>query len=241
MTMTSGNFIVYVLVASPTMREMARAAAAVMGVGPIILHSAGEYLRQPESSLPGCLILEMDLPDMSGADLQARIANTGAAIIFVSESTDVARSVRAIKAGAVDFLTTPIDQMELVQAVRAAIELDRRRRIERERVTELLRRYRALTGREREVFPLITGGLLNKQVASEMGISPMTVQIHRGRIMRKMQARTFAELVRFADALGIGWETGERTHAPVMTGSQRQHLESPLIGSRPTSRIPGCR
>ncbi len=109
-----------------------------------------------------------------------------------------------MKAGAVDYLTAPLDAVELIRAVHSAIEQDRCRKVERARIAMLVRRYRALTAREREVFLLITGGLLNKQVASAMGISPLTVQIHRGRIMRKREARTFAELVRFADALGIG-------------------------------------
>jgi FixJ family two-component response regulator len=206
---STGNFVVYTLVASPALRDMVRAAAAAAELKPITLHSAGEYLRQPESSLPACLILEMDLPDMSGAELQSRIANTGAAIIFVSERADVAQSVRAIKAGAVDYLTTPIDASAMMRAVHSAVELDRARKAERARLAELVRRYRALTGREREVFALVAAGLLNKQVASAMGISPLTIQIHRGRIMRKMEARTFAELVRFADALGVGANDGD--------------------------------
>jgi FixJ family two-component response regulator len=219
MAMSSGNFIVYMLVASPAIRDMVRAAAASADLRPVMLHSAGEYLRQPESSLPACLILEMDLPDMSGADLQVRIASTGAAIIFVSERADVPQSVRAIKAGAVDYLTTPIDSAELIGAVYSAIELDRTRKTARARLAELVRRYRALTGREREVFALVAAGLLNKQVASTMGISPMTIQIHRGRIMRKMEARTFAELVRFADALGVGAKSG--TPSADFTASRR--------------------
>jgi FixJ family two-component response regulator len=218
---SSGNFILYLLVASPAIRDTVRSAAASAEIRPVTLHSAGEYLRQPESSLPACLILEMDLPDMSGADLQARLANTGAAIIFVSDRANVPQSVRAIKAGAVDYLTTPIDSAQLIRAVYGAIELDAHRKAERARLAALARRYRALTARERELFPLIAAGLLNKQVASAMGISPLTVQIHRGRIMRKMEARTFAELVRLADALGVGTERAE--------GMGEQH-RMPLLG-----------
>lgn len=207
--MSAEKFIVHMLVASPAMRDMIRSAMASVDVTPVALHSPGEYLRQPESGLPGCLLLEMDLPDTSGVGLQARIVGTGAAIVFVSDRADIAQSVRAMKAGAVDYLTAPIDSSDLIPAVRRAIELDSRRKTARARLAELARRYRALTARERELFPLLTSGLLNKQVASAMAISPMTVQIHRGRIMRKMNARTFAELVRFADALGIGTGHGE--------------------------------
>jgi FixJ family two-component response regulator len=204
--MSCADFIVYVLVGPPAMRDMVCASAWSAGLRPVALHSGAEYLRQPEPSLPSCLILGVDLPDMSGPELQGRIAHTGAPIVFVSERVDLPQSVRAIKAGAVDFLTTPIDPVELIRAVHSAVELDRCRRVDRARLADLQRRYRELTPRECEVLPLITAGLLNKQVASLMGISPMTVQIHRGRIMRKMAARSFADLVRIADALSVGGE-----------------------------------
>jgi FixJ family two-component response regulator len=199
-----GNFIVYTLVGSPELRDSVQAAAWSGGFTPLVFHSAGEYLSSPESDVPGCLILSINLPDMSGADLQARIANEGPAIVFVSDRVDLPQSIRAVKAGAVDFLTMPLDPRALVRAVHSALELDGDRRAARARIAELQRRYLTLTTRECELFPLITEGLLNKQVASKLGISPMTVQIHRGRIMRKMAARSFAELVRFADALNVG-------------------------------------
>ena len=209
--MTSGNFIVYTLVASGPLREAIRASAWSGGFRPVTLNSAREYLSLPASPVPACLILGIDLPDMSGAELQARIGNEGAAIVFVSEEVDIPRCVRAIKAGAVDFLTLPLDPRELVRAIHNAIELDGRRRAARARIWDLERRYRTLTAREGELFALITKGLLNKQAASVLGISPMTVQIHRGRIMRKMAARSFADLVRFADALEVARRPDHRS------------------------------
>ncbi|MBM0104890.1 response regulator transcription factor [Steroidobacter sp. S1-65] len=232
--MSSENFVVYVLVGDPAIREMIEAAATRGGLSPIVLGSAGEYLRKPESGLPACLILGMQLPDMSGADLQQRLANIGPAIIFVSDRVDIGHSVRAIKAGAVDYLTTPVDPAGLARAVHDAIEVDRFRRAERARLAELVRRYRLLTAREREVFPLLTAGLLNKQVASRMGISLITVQIHRGRIMQKMEARTFAELVRFADALGISGEWTANAQRDwqrdgVLNGANIRGVRSPRV------------
>jgi FixJ family two-component response regulator len=202
--MSCAEFIVFVLTGDRAMREAICASVSSAGLRPVALLSAAEYLRQPEPGVPSCLILGVDLPDMSGAELQARSAHTGAPIVFVSERVDLPQSVRAIKAGAVDFLITPIDPGQLLRAVHGAVELDRCWRADRARLGELRRRYGELTPHECEVLPLITAGLLNKQVASVMGISPMTVQIHRGRIMRKMAARSFADLVRIADALNIG-------------------------------------
>lgn len=219
--------MVYVLFGPSAVRERVCAAVSSAGLRPVTLHSAAEYLGQPVPGEASCLILGVDLPDMSGPELQARIAHTGAAIVFVSERIDLPQSVRAIKAGAVDFLTTPVDPGELIRAVHNAIQLDQYRRAERARLADLQRRYRELTPRECEVLPLLTAGLLNKQVASVMGISPMTVQVHRGRIMRKMEARSFAELVRIADALGIGCEPPERME-PVRGASSNFPASLPL-------------
>jgi FixJ family two-component response regulator len=219
-----GNFIVYTLLDSPVLREAVHASAWSGGFRPIALYSGREYLCLPDSGVPTCLILGVDLPDMSGADLQARIANERAAIVYVSERVDLRRSISAIKAGAVDFLTTPLDPRELVRAIHHGIELDERRRTARARIANLERRYCTLTARECELFALVTEGLLNKQVASLLGISPMTVQIHRGRIMRKMAARSFAELVRFADALNIR----ERVAQPITVAALSASAATPV-------------
>lgn len=221
MTMSSENCVVFVLAGSKSLRDVVCASMSPAGFMPVAFHSAGEYLCHPQPLSPSCLILGADLPDMSGEELQTRIAHRGTAIVFVSERVDLPQSVRAIKAGAVDFLTTPIDPEQLIAAVHGALELDRCRQADRARLGELQRRYRELTPRECEVLPLITAGMLNKQVASVMGISPMTVQIHRGRIMRKMGARSFADLVRMADVLCIsGMTTGEslRSRSPALRG-----------------------
>lgn len=225
--MSPGNFVIYNLVGSSELREVVQASAWSGGFRPVILRSAREYLCLPKSDVPVCLILGVDLPDMSGIDLQARMANQGAAIVFVSERVDLPQSICAVKAGAVDFLTVPFDPRELVRAIHSAIDLDSRRRAAHARIADLERRYLTLTARECELFALITEGLLNKQVACELGISPMTVQIHRGRIMRKMAARSFAELVRFADALNIG-----RASARVPAGDAPRYSHSAAVFPR---------
>lgn len=205
--------IVYVLVGTQELRDRVCAAASLSGLAPVVLDSAGQYLRQPDTGVPSCLILGINLPDMSGLELQRRIAHTGVAIVFVADCPDLPAAVLSIKGGAVDFLTTPVHAAEFSRAVHNAIELDRYRRVERAKLLELRRRYRELTPREAEVFPLITAGMPNKQTASAMGICEITVQVHRGRIMRKMAARSFADLVRIADALSISCEfTGHGEH-----------------------------
>ncbi len=204
--MSCKDSIVYVLTGASPVRDFLCGMVSSAGLTPVTLGSAYEYLAQAEANVPTCLILGVELPDMNGLELQRRIAMNGAAVVFVSERVDVSLSVSAIKAGAVDFLTTPIDPLELIRAVGAALELDRRQRANRARVEALRNRYGELTRREREALPLITAGLLNKQTASIMGISPVTLQIHRGRIMKKMAARSFADLVRISDTLGAAPE-----------------------------------
>jgi FixJ family two-component response regulator len=236
--MSRADVIVFVVAGSAGLRDAVCASLPREGLKLVPLDSAADYLRQPDPGLPSCLILGLDLPDMSGPELQARIAHTGASIVFVSERVDLPQSVRAIKAGAIDFLTTPIDAGQLTQALQSAVELDRCRRARLARLGELQRRYRALTPRECEVLPLITDGMLNKQVASVMGISPMTVQIHRGRIMRKMAARSFADLVRIADALTSGSTPGV-PHRPARRPNAiyTSRLDTTLQASTETTMI----
>jgi FixJ family two-component response regulator len=166
--------------------------------------SAADYLRCAEPSGPSCLVLDMLLPDINGLELQRSIA--GAAhppIVFISGHGDIPSSVRAMKAGAVDFLTKPWSEEDLLQAVRQALDQDRKQREVRAERTELEGRLAALTPREREVLPLVASGLLNKQAAAHLGISEVTLQIHRGKIMQKMMAASLADLVRMAVKLGI--------------------------------------
>lgn len=166
--------------------------------------SAAEYLAYPKPDCPACLVLDVDLPDINGLDLQSRIAKGDHPhIVFITGHGDIPSSVRAIKAGAVDFLTKPFKEAELMRAIDAALaqNLDARRKTAE--VADLQQRLARLTPRERDVLPLVVGGLLNKQAAAELGISEVTLQIHRGSIMKKMEAGSLAELVRMAGALEI--------------------------------------
>ena len=167
--------------------------------------SAGEFLLEPPPAAPGCLVLDVRMPGPSGLDLQDALARRAGSlpIVFMSGHGDIPMSVRAVKAGAVDFLTKPLKEADLIRAIQAAIAQDRIARRQRAELAELRRRLTSLTPREREVLPLIVSGLLNKQAAVELGISEITVQIHRGRIMTKMGAGSFAELVRMAGTLAI--------------------------------------
>jgi FixJ family two-component response regulator len=165
--------------------------------------SAAEYLAFPKPDVPACLVLDVELPDVNGLDLQSQSGQPHPHIVFITGHGDIPTSVRAIKAGAVDFLTKPLNQSDLIRAVRAAITQDRIARRERAELAELHRRLSCLTPREREVLPLVVSGLLNKQTAAELGISEITIQIHRGKIMKKMEADSLAELVRMAGRLQI--------------------------------------
>jgi FixJ family two-component response regulator len=166
--------------------------------------SAAEYNAYPKPDVPACLLLDIQLPDVNGLDL---LDQTGERphphVVFITGHGDIPTSVRAIKAGAVDFLTKPLKEADLIRAIRDAIAKDRIALREIAELAALRRRLSSLTPREREVLPLVVSGLLNKQVAGELGISEITVQIHRGRIMKKMGAGSLAELVRMAGTLEI--------------------------------------
>jgi FixJ family two-component response regulator len=166
--------------------------------------SATEYIAYPKPDLPACLILDVELPDINGLELQRQTGHENhPPIVFITGHGDIPTSVRAIKAGAVDFLTKPFREADLMRAIHAAIVQDRDARRKRAELAELRQRLSSLTPREREVFPLIVSGLLNKQAAAELGISEVTIQIHRGKIMKKMGAGSLAELVRMAGMLEI--------------------------------------
>jgi FixJ family two-component response regulator len=165
--------------------------------------SAAQYLESPRHPMPACLILDIELPDINGLALQQRIAENGPPIVFLTGHGDIPSSVRAIKAGAVDFLTKPFSPTELLAAIHAALEQDRRQGQSRAELARLRLRFSSLTPRERDVLPLIASGLLNKQAAAELSISDSTLQIHRGNIMRKMEAASLSELVRMAAKLAV--------------------------------------
>ena len=175
--------------------------------------SAAEYIAYPKPDVPSCLILDVELPDINGLDLQSQTAQGDhPQIVFITGHGDIPSSVPAIKAGAVDFLTKPFKEADLMRAIHAAIAQDRDARRKRAELGELRQRLSSLTPREREVFPLIVSGLLNKQAAAELGISEVTIQIHRGKIMKKMGAGSLAELVRMAGTLEIPMTRSRHAH-----------------------------
>jgi FixJ family two-component response regulator len=162
-------------------------------------------LRSKLPEVPSCLVLDIRLPGLSGLDFQAELAkaNIHIPIIFMTGHGDIPMSVQAMKAGAVDFLSKPFRDQDMLDAVTTAIERDRKRRENETAVAGLRRLFETLTTREREVMVLVTAGLMNKQIAAELGVSEITVKIHRGHTMKKMGARSLADLVRMAEVLGI--------------------------------------
>ena len=167
--------------------------------------SAQEFLARPRDEAPSCLILDLQLPGLSGLDLQKRMAELELEIpiVFLTGHGNIPASVQAMKAGAVEFLTKPFDEQELLRAIEEAIERDRLLRQRHAELRELKGRYNSLTAREQEVMQQVVSGLLNKQVAAELKISEVTVKVHRGQVMRKMRADSLADLVRMGDKLGI--------------------------------------
>jgi FixJ family two-component response regulator len=164
-----------------------------------------EFLRRKRTNDPSCLVLDVRLPQMSGLDFQRRLAETGVQIpiIFVTAHGDVPMSVRALKSGAVEFLTKPFRDQDLLDAIQQALQRDRAVRERQAEIHDLQERYQTLTAREREVMTLVVSGMLNKQIASEIGASEATVKIHRGHVMQKMQAGSIVDLVRMADKLKL--------------------------------------
>ena len=167
--------------------------------------SAREFLKNPRPARPACLVLDVRMPGLSGMDLQHELTRSGIhiPIIFITAHGDIPMSVRAMKAGATEFLTKPFRSRNLLDAIRAAIDRDRAERKDRSEIEELRERYERLTPREREVLPLVAAGLLNKQVAGKLATTERTIKFHRAHIMKKARAESVADLVRMVEKLGI--------------------------------------
>jgi FixJ family two-component response regulator len=203
--MTDTDATVFVVDDDAPMRESLKNLIRSVGLRAELFASAQEFLRSKRPDVPSCLVLDVRMPGLSGLDLQRRTTEAGMEIpiIFITGHGDIPMSVRAMKAGAVEFLTKPYRDQDLLDAIQQALERDRTARDQRAAMEELRSRFASLTPREREVMARVVAGLLNKQIGAELGTSETTVKIHRHQVMEKMGAGSLPELVRMADRLGM--------------------------------------
>jgi FixJ family two-component response regulator len=197
--------IVFVVDDDRSVREGLIDLISSVGMKAKAFASAQEFLRQKRPDAPACMVLDVRLPGFSGLDLQRQLSQSGEPIpvIFITGHGDIPMSVRAIKEGAVEFLSKPFRDQDLLDAIQQALKTDEAARQHRARATELRRRYESLTPREREVMQFVISGMLNKQIASELGTSEVTVKMHRGQVMHKMEAESVIELLRMAETISI--------------------------------------
>ncbi|HKB98243.1 MAG TPA: response regulator [Terriglobales bacterium] len=195
--------VVFVVDDDPSMRHALQDLVASVGLEPCVFATPREFLQASRADVPSCLVLDVRLPGSSGLAFQEELARAGVRVpvIFITGHGDIPMSVRAIKAGAVEFLSKPFREQELLDAIHAGIERDRAQRRAAAAVAEFEQRFATLTEREREIMPLVTAGQANKRIAAELGVAEATVKVHRAQIMRKMQAKSLPELVRMGDTL----------------------------------------
>jgi FixJ family two-component response regulator len=211
--MSEEQSVVFVVDDDPSVREALASLLRSVGLEVYSFGSAQEFVRSKRPDAPGCLVLDVRLPGRSGLDFQRELAESGIhlPIVFITGHGDIPMSVRAIKAGAIEFLTKPFHDQELLDAIQLGIERDRTRRRDEAALADLQERFAALTPREREIMALVVTGRMNKQIAADLDVSEITVKVHRGHVMRKMRAKSLAELVRMADRLDA---SATHTEAP---------------------------
>jgi len=204
-TIDYSDSLVYIVDDEAPLRDAISSLLRSVGMQVAGYGSVADFLAQPRREVTSCLLLDVRMPGVSGLDFQAELNREGVAlpIIFMTGHGDIPMSVRAMKAGAIDFLAKPFRDQDLLDAIHAALATDRERRQRDQASSGIKARYATLTPREREIMALAARGLMNKQIAGEVGTSEITVKIHRGNAMRKMEAKTFADLVRMAEALGL--------------------------------------